>query len=134
MMDKCTIDGRTGTHWQHDLDARPMKSSWHTSQAADQGAMQSYFGIVNAGLIRMRVLQGGRGACNDDNSILAEAGLQSCIANVCLSLCPCNLFDLWTEYTTNGLIGRKPTAQFSHCEHAKPKDKSFDATSFGQFL
>ena len=73
-----------------------------------------------------RVVQGGIGTGNDDNSILAAAGLQNLAraANASLSPCPRNLYDLWTEYTV-GLGGRKPTSQFSHSERGKSKDKYF---------
>ncbi len=77
------------------------------AQAADRAAMQRCFGIVNMGLRRIgmapafRVVQGGIGTGNDDNSILAAAGLQNFAraANASLSPCPRNLYDLWTEYT-----------------------------------
>jgi hypothetical protein len=69
------------------------------AQAADHAAMQRCFGIVNTGLRRIgmapafRVVQGGIGNGNDDNSILGAAGLQNLAraANACLSPCPRNL-------------------------------------------
>ena len=55
-----------------------------------------------------RVVQGGIGTGNDDSSILALAGLKNLAkaANARLSPCPCNLYELWTEYTV-GWFGRE---------------------------
>jgi hypothetical protein len=81
-------------------------------QVADRAAMQRCFGIVNTGSLRrigmataFRVVQGGIGTGNDDNSILAAAGLQNLAraANASLrSPCPCNLYDLWKQLVWEG--------------------------------
>jgi hypothetical protein len=106
------------------------------AQVAERAAMQRCFGIVNTGLRRIgmapafRIVQGGGiGTGHDDHNILAAAGLQNLAraANVSLSPCPCNLYDLWTEYTV-GLGGRKPASQFSHCEGGKSKHTFFAAS------
>jgi hypothetical protein len=66
-----------------------------------------------------RIVQGsGIGVGHDDNKILAAAGLQN------LSPSPCNLYDLWTEYTI-GLGERKPVSQISLCECQKSEHKFF---------
>ena len=110
------------------------------SQVADRTWMQRNFGIVNTNMRRLgitaavRVVQGagaiagagvGGGSNNDDN-MLAAAGLQNLARTAAASLSPCprNLYDLWAEYMF-GIGGRKPASQFTHLERGKSKHKYF---------
>jgi hypothetical protein len=108
------------------------------SQVADRTWMQRNFGIVNTNMRRMgitaafRVVQGAGaiagvgGAGNNDDNMLAAAGLQNLARTTAASLSPCprNLYDLWAEFMF-GIGGRKPASQFTHSERGKSKHKYF---------